>query len=399
MTPYRVRRQEYRLVYGKDLFRKKSSEAWLGIVRRVVGYVEAKRISQCGAKSFWWACDGEESFGAWKRMLCRSRWCPFCSAAETRHLWDYLRYRMREITSSLHTTIRFWRWETTLPYEFRGFVSMRDGIDRFTAMSVKWFESYLRRRLKIPESVQLLTIVVPQWWGSKRPSGNGKFDPKHVHCHGITLAFGFEPEVVDGGCIVKPARVIHFSTRHLEDAGVDVKGLPSRFVEARASWRKVLESEYGEVQADDVNVHVRYEEGWDEWNHRTAYMFRSPVKDFSEWADVNVEGDVDLDWVREALSARAGKQRVRYYGALSPKSQSPDSPFMRFLGLRLAKRTEYDVERKKVCCPNGHEMHVVRGVPPEDTAKLVAENEPFIALLPPWVRIRDSGGQNDCPLS
>lgn len=197
---------------------------------------------------------------------------------------------------------------------------MTEGIDRFTALSVKWFESYLRRKLKIPDSVQLLTMVVPQWWGSKQPYGNGKFDPKHVHCHGVTLAFGFDPEVVENGSVVKPARAIHFSRQYLEDVGVDVKGSPSRFVEARSSWRRILESEYGEVQAEDVDVKIQYEEGWDQWNHRTAYMLRSPAKDFSEWADVNGEKVVDLDWAREALTARVGKQRVRYNGALSPKS-------------------------------------------------------------------------------
>ena len=388
--------QEHSIVYGKDLFRKRSSAVWPGYVQRIVkglpGYSEARRVSQCGSKSLWWACDGEESFGAWKQMLCRSRFCPVCSAAETKHLWDYLRYRMREITAAMHTGIRFWRWETTLPYEFRSLVSMTEGIDRFTALSVKWFESYLRRKLKIPDSVHLLTMVVPQWWGSKEPYGNGKFDPKHVHCHGVTLCFGWEPEVVDGGSIIKPARVIHFSRRYLEDSGVDVKGSPSRFVEARASWRKVLESEFGDIQAEDVDVKIRYEEGWDQWNHRTAYMLRSPVKDFSEWADANGEKAVDLDWAREAIFARATKQRVRYYGALSPKSQSPDSPFMKLLGLRLLNRKQYNYEQKKVLCPSGHKMHVVLGVPPEDTAKLVAENEPFIVRLPPWVHVPDGGG-------
>ena len=385
-------RQEYSLVYGKDLFRKEMSQVWLEHVRKMAGYLEAKRVSECGARSLWWACDGEESFGAWKRMLCRSRWCPVCSGAETKHLWNYLRYRMREVTAAMHTGIRFWRWETTLPYEFRELVTMMDGIDRFTAMSVDWFESYLRRRLNIPDSVKLLTTVVPQRRGSKEPYGNGKFDPKHVHCHGVTLCFGWEPEVVSDGSVVRPARVVHFSRRYLEDSGIDVKGFPSRFVEARSSWRRVLESEYGEMQAEDVDVKIRYEEGWDQWNHRSAYMLRSPVKDFSEWADANGEKAVDLEWAREAMSARAGKQRVRYYGALSPKSQSPDSPLMKFIGLRLSNRKQYNREQKRVFCPNGHEMHVVYSVPPDLTVKLIAENEPFIVLLPPWIRVRDSGG-------
>lgn len=65
---------------------------------------------------------------------------------------------------------------------------------------------------------------------------------------------------------------------------------------------------------------------------------------------------------------------------------------MKFLGLRLWNRKQYNHEQKKVLCPNGHEMHVVLGVHPEDTAKLVEENEPFIARLPPWVHVPDRGG-------
>lgn len=61
-------RQEYSLVYGKDLFRKRGSAVWPGYVQRIVrglpGYNEARRVSHCGSKSLWWACDGEESFGA-----------------------------------------------------------------------------------------------------------------------------------------------------------------------------------------------------------------------------------------------------------------------------------------------------------------------------------------------
>ena len=247
-----------------------------------------------------------------------------------------------------------------------------DGLSVLDKVAKETLVEYLGK----PEGLQLGIVQVPQWWHSSDPFGR-KFQTNiHQHVHGICFDFGFDGE-----------KVVPFGKLFLSD--------DRGFVRLRALWRSKLEARFGESEARDVDCYIRFEEGGDQLKHRLDYMFRSGVKDVYEFVlSHGVPAEYDSDWVRLMLRGRGrGRaQRVHYYGWLAPVCQSPKSSFMRFLRLELLTRRSYNIERKKVYCPNcGCLMERVPGVV-EDTDSLIARGEQFVVSVPPWLVVESGNG-------
>jgi hypothetical protein len=283
---------------------------------------------------------------------------------------------MHEICGKLHRPIRFYRYEFTVPSDLQSKVGF-GGLSELDKMAEETFIEWLGGLvlwLREPKSVKLGIIHVPQWWHTEDPFGLEKFGGFYPHLHGVCFDFGWDGE-----------RVLPMTKLYnAYDPG---------FVRLRALWRSNLEARYGKSRARDVDAYVRYEEGGDELRHRLEYMLRSPVKDLYEFVQLHgVPAEYDAAWVRQMLRGRGHAQRVHYYGWLAPVVQSPNSPFMRFLGLKLLNRKSYDVERKKVHCPNCDCLMEPVRYAVEDTDALIARGERFVVHVPPWLVSEYGGG-------
>jgi hypothetical protein len=359
----------YTLVKGSRLWRRTVLSQYLEMLKLSFP-LEYERVTSCGKKSIKYECAGQERTSAYKPLCCRSPLCPWCSATDTKHLVDYLRYRIHAIYTRLDRRIRFYRYEFVVPVDLRSKVGM-EGLSVIDKLAKETLVKYLGK----PKGLHLGIIQVPQWWHSSDPFGR-KFQTNiHQHVHGICFDFGFDGE-----------KVVPFGKLFVSDD----KG----FVRLRALWRSKLEARFGKSEARDVDCYIRFEEGGDQLKHRLEYMFRSSVKDVYEFVQSHgVPSGYDSDWVRQMLRGRGHAQRVHYYGWLAPVCQSPGSPFMQFLQLGLLSRKMYGVERKKVYCPKcGCLMERVPGAAVEDTDSLIARGERFVVYVSPWVVVELGDG-------
>lgn len=365
-TPRSVYRS-YTLVQGSRLWRRTVLFQYLEMLK-ICFPSEYHRVASCGKQCLKYECVGQERTQAYKPLCCRSPLCPWCSETDAKRLVSYFRYRIHEIYGKLHRKIRFYRYEFVVPVDLRSKVGM-NGLSVLDRLAKETLTEYLGKS----KGLKLGIVQVPQWWHSSDPFGS-KYGDFHPHVHGVCFDFAFDGE-----------RVVPFGKMFISDD----KG----FVRLRALWRSKLEAVYGESKAKDVDCYLRYEESGEELKHRLEYMFRSGVHDVYQFVQAHgLPAEFDADWVRVMLCGRGHAQRVHYYGWLASVSQSPKSGFMRFLRLELLDRKSYDIERKKVYCPNC--ACLMERVPysQEDTDVLISRGEQFVVHVPPWMVMRLGNG-------
>ncbi len=317
----------------------------------------ALATAACGAMSTAYDCVGDVTHRHWKPRGCREALCPFCSAARTRNLAEYVRYKIRSVYRQLRRPIRYIAYEFTMPYDLRRRV-MAQGMKVYEKLVRETMEEYL----SFGSSIQLAMVQVPQTWSTEDPMGKGPLP----HVHGVLFSVGFDK--VNQSILEIKVNRYGFE----EDRG---------FKRLRKLWWNNLVKQYGTSTAHDVVVNFHYEKEGEHLSHRLRYMFRSPVHDVYEYVKAHgVPRDYDAGWMRTLLAERKRQQRMAYYGWIAPRNCSARSPFMKRFGVQFLKRTEYAKERRKLWCPTCGCLMEKALVPMEPTADVLARGESVVVV-------------------
>jgi hypothetical protein len=341
--------------------------------------LEADRVYGCGKTMVKMVDDSGHS--AWRGLMCRSPFCYHDSLVSSQRLVEYLLFKWHEVWKRLGVKPSYRYWVLTIPYQLSEVVRAR-GYDVFYKGAVKVYEDWLRTIRPSMKGLVLASLVCVQTWRSSEPFGvgplSGRYGPWHIHAHGLTLNFGFDP---------RTGQIVQFGSMWIH---------PSELELLRKMWREWLEATYGEFpeSVNDVDVKTRYETDGKKLRWRLSYYFRSPILDMhasilrnGSATEINREfvEDLMLNGVGPNGEERVNRaQRYHGFGLLAPVSWSPKSRFMRALGLVLANRKDFNTECSVVFCPTcGHVMEADWSE--TKRVELLDKDELVLLKFSPWV--------------
>ena len=300
-----------------------------------------------------------------QRLSCGSWACPRCSDRRNGSNTDWLVFKINRVWDKLDEQERFkhsrafWKWEVTAPsgkYQYR--ISKR-GMRVWKRFGYDWWREYLCSQKPEFRGLELATYVFGQNWRSSDPLGVGAEAKKygsafHYHDHGYASPFGWNRESKQVYVMRNPKHEMFF------DRDVEVRdGVRVLFVRARFMLSESLKEVYGPFEARDVNLNVEYEPEGTTTEHRLWYSGRSPLWDVNDYLSENPMPKglhIERKSYLYSLLMTRNFQRYSGYGLYSVYNWKRESEWMKFLGLTLPSRPQFERVMRQTRCPKDGEV-------------------------------------------
>ena len=316
----------------------------------------ARDVASCGMDALERRCD--VCSGVYLQKLSCGSWaCPRCSDRRNGSNTDWLVFKINRVWDKLDELEglkhgrAFWKWEVTAPsgkYQYR--ISKR-GMTHWKRFGYHWWREYLCSQKPEFRGLDLATYVYGQNWRSSDPLGVGAEAKRygsafHYHDHGYASPFGWDRESKRLHILRNPKHDMYF-------------GSDEDFRVARIGLSDSLTDVYGSFEARDVNLNVAYEPEGATTEHRLWYSGRSSVWDVSHYLSENSLPNglhVERKSYLYSLLMTRNFQRYSGYGLYSVYNWKRESEWMKFLGLRLPSRPQFERVMRQVRCPKDGEV-------------------------------------------
>jgi hypothetical protein len=296
----------------------------------------------------------------WKMMLSCGSWaCPRCSDRRDGSNTDWVVFKVYEVIRAVRRKTgidysgAFWQFEGTAPSGEFQYRIARKGMGRWKRLNYDHFRQYLSTQKPQFQGLELACYVYGQNWRSKDPLGVGDTARRfhsayHYHTHGFCSALGWDKQTGRLHIVENPRSEMWIETR---DPGMG----DFQFKACRASFDTLLREKYGDHQASDVDYHIEYRPDAKTTEFRHWYSGRSVMWDINQYLENNpLPSGLHTErksYLYSLLMVR-NFQRYSGYGLYSSYYWRRSFPWLRFLGLELPRRPQFERAVRMMRCPD-----------------------------------------------
>ncbi|MGD0396491.1 MAG: hypothetical protein ABSB26_06235 [Nitrososphaerales archaeon] len=318
----------------------------------------AHDIQTCGRETMDRRCP---TFGkVWKMMLSCGSWaCPRCSDRRNGSNTDWVAFKVYEVIHAIRRMTgidysgAFWQFEGTAPsgeYQYR---IARKGMGEWKRLSYDHFRQYLSAQKPQFQGLELACYVYGQNWRTGDPLGVGRHARRfhsayHYHTHGFCSALGWDKQSGRLKVVENPSSEMWIESRYPGMGDFDFK-------ECRASYDALLREKYGDHSAPDIDFHFEYRRDAKKTEYRNWYSGRSFMWDINKYLEnhslpsgLHTESKSYL----HSLFMVRNFQRYSGYGLYSSYYWKRSSPWLKFLGLQLPTRPQFERSVRMMRCPD-----------------------------------------------
>lgn len=317
----------------------------------------AHDIQTCGMETVDRRCP--HCGNVWKMMLSCGSWaCPRCADRRDGSNTDWVVFKVYEVLHAIRRKTgedysgAFWQFEGTAPSGEFQYRIARKGMGEWKRLTFDHFRSYLSSQKPQFRGLELACYVYGQNWRSSDPLGVGRearrfHSAYHYHTHGFCSAFGWDKQNERLHVVENPRTEMWIETRRPEIGDY-------QFSACRSSFDMLLREKYGGHSASDVDYHIEYRPDAKTTEFRHWYSGRSFMWDISNFLERNPLPDglhsERKSYLHSLLMVR-NFQRYSGYGLYSSHYWKRDSPWLKFLGLQLPTRSQFEKSIRMVRCP------------------------------------------------
>ncbi len=336
------------------------SPAYVELIARFDGKA-AHDIQTCGTETMDRTCP--HCGKVWKmRLSCGSWACPKCADRRTGSNTDWVVFKIWEVIHAVRRKTggdfsgAFWQFEGTAPSGEFQYRIARKGMGVWKRLTYDHFRQYLVGQKSQFQELELPCYVYGQNWRSRDPLGIGR-DAKrfhsayHFHTHGFCSSFGWDRDSERLYVVENPRSEMWIETRR-EGVG------DFQFKLCRLSFDELLRKNYGDHSAPDVDFHIEYRPDAKTTEFRHWYSGRSFTWDIDNYLSRNLLPSglhFEKKSYLHSLLMERSFQRYSGYGLYSSYYWKRSSPWLRFLGLELPTRAQFEREIRMMRCPDDRE--------------------------------------------